>query len=106
MKLTPQDTSPPSPCWNTLVSSLAPPSRCAISVWRSPARRMVGLIGPDGVGKSSLLSLIAGARTIEQGNVMVLGGDMRDVHHRREVSENRVDARRGWGKPLSHSLGV
>ncbi|WP_116986713.1 ATP-binding cassette domain-containing protein, partial [Klebsiella pneumoniae] len=27
-----------------------------------PARRMVGLIGPDGVGKSSLLSLIAGAR--------------------------------------------
>src|SRR5690606_30269637 len=26
-----------------------------------PAGRMVGLIGPDGVGKSSLLSLIAGA---------------------------------------------
>ncbi len=35
MKPTPQDTSPPSPCWNMLVSSLAPPSRCAISVWRS-----------------------------------------------------------------------
>ena len=41
-----------------------------------PARCMVGLIGPDGVGKSSLLSLISGARVIEQGNVMVLGGDM------------------------------
>ncbi|WP_283690725.1 ATP-binding cassette domain-containing protein, partial [Shigella sonnei] len=27
-----------------------------------PARCMVGLIGPDGVGKSSLLSLISGAR--------------------------------------------
>jgi hypothetical protein len=27
-----------------------------------PAGRMVGLIGPDGVGKSSLLSLLAGAR--------------------------------------------
>ncbi|TIU25272.1 MAG: ATP-binding cassette domain-containing protein, partial [Mesorhizobium sp.] len=30
-----------------------------------PAGCMVGLIGPDGVGKSSLLSLIAGARTIQ-----------------------------------------
>ena len=50
-----------------------------------PSRRMVGLIGPDGVGKSSLLSLIAGARVIEQGNVMVLGGDMRDARHRRDV---------------------
>ena len=36
-----------------------------------PARCMVGLIGPDGVGKSSLLSLISGARVIEQGSVMV-----------------------------------
>ena len=29
-----------------------------------PAGRMVGLIGPDGVGKSSLLSLVAGARAL------------------------------------------
>jgi hypothetical protein len=29
---------------------------------RLPRGRMIGLIGPDGVGKSSLLSLIAGAR--------------------------------------------
>ena len=29
-----------------------------------PAGRMVGLIGPDGVGKSSLLSLLAGARAV------------------------------------------
>ncbi|MGB6100613.1 MAG: ATP-binding cassette domain-containing protein, partial [Comamonas sp.] len=32
-----------------------------------PAGRMVGLIGPDGVGKSSLLSLLAGARAVQQG---------------------------------------
>ena len=32
-----------------------------------PAGRMVGLIGPDGVGKSSLLSLIAGARAVQAG---------------------------------------
>ncbi|WP_163454401.1 ATP-binding cassette domain-containing protein, partial [Escherichia coli] len=43
-----------------------------------PARKMVGLIGPDGVGKSSLISLIAGAREIQQGKVIVLGGDMAD----------------------------
>ena len=59
---------------------------------------MVGLIGPDGVGKSSLLSLIAGARTIEQGNVMVLGGDMRDVHHRREVCPKIAWMPQGLGK--------
>ena len=37
-----------------------------------PARCMVGLIGPDGVGKSSLLALIAGARQIQAGSVEVL----------------------------------
>ena len=41
-----------------------------------PAGRMVGLIGPDGVGKSSLLSLLAGVRIIQEGTVEVLGGDM------------------------------
>lgn len=50
-----------------------------------PAGCMVGLIGPDGVGKSSLLSLIAGARTIQEGHVEVLGGDMADLHHRQSV---------------------
>ncbi|NUQ16555.1 MAG: ATP-binding cassette domain-containing protein [Flavobacteriales bacterium] len=43
----------------------------------APAGRMLGLIGPDGVGKSSLLSLIAGARAVQTGKVEVLGGDMR-----------------------------
>ncbi len=37
---------------------------------------MVGFIGPDGVGKSSLLGLIAGAKKIQSGRVEVLGGDM------------------------------
>ena len=39
-----------------------------------PASRMVGLIGPDGVGKSSLLSLLAGARRVQRGGLEVLGG--------------------------------
>lgn len=63
-----------------------------------PARSMVGLIGPDGVGKSSLLSLISGARVIEQGNVMVLGGDMRDPKHRRDVCPRIAWMPQGLGK--------
>ena len=43
-----------------------------------PSGCMVGLIGPDGVGKSSLLSLLAGARAVQQGVIKVLGGDMSD----------------------------
>ncbi|EEV3675517.1 ABC transporter ATP-binding protein/permease [Escherichia coli] len=71
-----------------------------------PARCMVGLIGPDGVGKSSLLSLISGARVIEQGNVMVLGGDMRDPRHRRDVCPRIAWMPQGLGKNLYHTLSV
>ncbi len=71
-----------------------------------PARQMVGLIGPDGVGKSSLLSLISGARVIEQGNVMVLGGDMRDARHRRDVCPKIAWMPQGLGKNLYHTLSV
>ena len=71
-----------------------------------PARCMVGLIRPDGVGKSSLLSLISGARVIEQGNVMVLGGDMRDPRHRRDVCPRIAWMPQGLGKNLYHTLSV
>ncbi|RPH65996.1 MAG: ATP-binding cassette domain-containing protein, partial [Hyphomicrobiales bacterium] len=50
-----------------------------------PAGHMVGMIGPDGVGKSSLLALIAGARAMKGGRVEVLGGDMGEARHRRDV---------------------
>ena len=33
----------------------------------------VGLIGPDGVGKSTLLSLICGVKKLQQGSIEVLG---------------------------------
>ena len=71
-----------------------------------PARCMVGLIGPDGVGKSSLLSLISGARVIEHGNVVVLGGDMSDVRHRQDVCPKIAWMPQGLGKNLYHTLSV
>ena len=50
-----------------------------------PASCMVGLIGPDGVGKSSLLALLAGARAVQQGHLEALGGDMAERRHRNVV---------------------
>ena len=71
-----------------------------------PARCMVGLIGPDGVGKSSLLALIAGARKLQQGELRVLDGDMRDRRHRREVCPRIAYMPQGLGKNLYPTLTV
>ncbi|HCF8473222.1 ribosome-associated ATPase/putative transporter RbbA [Klebsiella pneumoniae] len=106
MKLTPQDTSPPVALLEHVGQQFGATIALRDISLAIPARRMVGLIGPDGVGKSSLLSLIAGARIIEQGNVMVLGGDMRDVHHRREVCPKIAWMPQGLGKNLYHILSV
>ncbi|HHQ8227999.1 TPA: ribosome-associated ATPase/putative transporter RbbA [Klebsiella pneumoniae] len=106
MKLTPQDTSPPVALLEHVGQQFGATIALRDISLAIPARRMVDLIGPDGVGKSSLLSLIAGARTIEQGNVMVLGGDMRDVHHRREVCPKIAWMPQGLGKNLYHTLSV
>ncbi|WJT80953.1 ribosome-associated ATPase/putative transporter RbbA [Klebsiella pneumoniae] len=106
MKLTPQDTSPPVALLKHVGQQFGATIALRDISLAIPARRMVGLIGPDGVGKSSLLSLIAGARTIEQGNVMVLGGDMRDMHHRREVCPKIAWMPQGLGKNLYHTLSV
>ena len=71
-----------------------------------PAARMVGLIGPDGVGKSSLMALVAGARAVQQGQVMVLGGDMADGRHRDEVCPRIAYMPQGLGKNLYPTLSV
>ena len=47
-----------------------------------PSGCMVGLIGPDGVGKSTLLGLIAGVRKIQTGEVRALDGDLKDASFR------------------------
>ena len=50
-----------------------------------PRGIMVGIVGPDGVGKSTLLALVAGSKKMQQGKVMVLDGDIADARHRRAV---------------------
>ena len=71
-----------------------------------PAGRMVGLIGPDGVGKSSLLSLLAGVRIIQEGTVEVLGGDMASKAHRKQVCPRIAYMPQGLGKNLYPTLSV
>jgi ribosome-dependent ATPase len=71
-----------------------------------PAGCMAGLIGPDGVGKSTLLALISGVRKIQTGTVMVLGGNMANEHHRR-LSYGRIAYMpQGLGRNLYPTLSV
>ncbi len=71
-----------------------------------PAGRMVGLIGPDGVGKSSLLSLLAGARAVQEGQVDVLGGNIAEKRHRDLICPRIAYMPQGLGKNLYPTLSV
>jgi ribosome-dependent ATPase len=71
-----------------------------------PAGCMVGLIGPDGVGKSSVLSLIAGARKIQSGSVHVLGGDMTKARVRVTLCPRIAYMPQGLGRNLYPDLSV
>lgn len=71
-----------------------------------PQGASVGLIGPDGVGKSTLLSLIAGVRVIQEGTVSVLGGDMADKKTRQALSHRIAYMPQGLGKNLYPTLSV
>jgi ribosome-dependent ATPase len=71
-----------------------------------PAGCMVGFIGPDGVGKSTLLSLVSGARAIQVGQIEVLGGDIANRHHRRIVCPQVAYMPQGLGRNLYATLTV
>ena len=71
-----------------------------------PKGATVGLIGPDGVGKSTLLSLMAGVKVIQDGRVEVLGGDMADKDVRRDLSHRIAFMPQGLGRNLYPTLSV
>ena len=71
-----------------------------------PPGQMVGLLGPDGVGKSTLLGLIAGARKLQQGSMDVLGGDIASARHRHKVGPRIAYMPQGLGKNLYQELSV
>ena len=71
-----------------------------------PAHCMVGMIGPDGVGKSTLLALISGVRKIQEGTVTALDGDMADERHRRASYGRIAYMPQGLGRNLYPTLSV
>ena len=71
-----------------------------------PSRCLVGVIGPDGVGKSSLLAMIAGAREVQSGSVEVLGGDIGNSAHRASLCPRIAYMPQGLGKNLYPDLSI
>ena len=71
-----------------------------------PSGRMVGIVGPDGVGKSTLMALIAGSKKMQQGKLIVLGGDIADAQHRDDVCPQIAYMPQGLGKNLYLELSV
>lgn len=71
-----------------------------------PSGCMAGLIGPDGVGKSTLFALVAGAHAVQQGMIQVLGGNIGDRRHRDQVCPRIAYMPQGLGKNLYSTLSV
>ena len=71
-----------------------------------PPGLLVGLIGPDGVGKSTLMALITGSSAMQKGHLSVLGGDIRDAGHREKICPRIAYMPQGLGKNLYFTLTV
>ncbi len=71
-----------------------------------PRGTIAGLFGPDGVGKSTLMGLVAGARKMQDGQIEVLGGPMRKARHRNAVFPRIAYMPQGLGQNLYMALSV
>jgi ribosome-dependent ATPase len=67
---------------------------------------MAGLIGPDGVGKSTLLGILAGAKQVQAGSVRLFGGDFTQARHRGAVCARIAYMPQGLGRNLYPDLTV
>ncbi len=71
-----------------------------------PSGRMIGMIGPDGVGKSTLLAITAGVRKLQEGTATVLGGNIDDPAFRNTVASGIAYLPQGLGKNLYPTLSI
>ncbi|MEP3279348.1 MAG: ribosome-associated ATPase/putative transporter RbbA [Stappiaceae bacterium] len=66
----------------------------------------LAFVGPDGVGKSTLLSLIAGVKKIQAGTIDIFGGSLAKSDHRSAIAPRIAYMPQGLGKNLYPSLSV
>jgi ribosome-dependent ATPase len=66
----------------------------------------VAVIGPDGVGKSTLLGLIAGAKKIQDGQLVIFDGDVRKKTVRAMLQQRAAYMPQGLGKNLYPELSI
>jgi ribosome-dependent ATPase len=71
-----------------------------------PSGRMIGMIGPDGVGKSTLLAIAAGVRKLQQGTATILGGNIDDPAFRNSIASGIAYLPQGLGKNLYPTLSI
>src|SRR5277367_7091596 len=71
-----------------------------------PSRIMVGVIGPDGVGKSTMLALISGVRVVQSGKVFVFDGNVANSGYLREIRGRIAYMPQGLGRNLYPTLSV
>jgi len=71
-----------------------------------PSRIMVGVIGPDGVGKSTLLGLIAGVKVIQSGEVVVFDKTIANKETLRDIRGRIAYMPQGLGRNLYPTLSV
>ena len=71
-----------------------------------PTGKMVGLLGPDGVGKSTLMGLVAGAKRLQSGAIETLDGDMSNARHRTQIGRRLAFMPQGLGRNLYHDLSL
>ena len=68
--------------------------------------KMIGFIGPDGVGKSTLLSILSMVKIIQTGEVEVLNGDIKSKKYRNKICPRIAYMPQGLGKNLYMTLSV
>lgn len=71
-----------------------------------PAGQTIALVGPDGVGKSTLLGLIAGVRKLQSGRISTLGVDIGNRAAREAFLPRLAFMPQGLGKNLYPTLSV
>ena len=71
-----------------------------------PKGKTTALVGPDGVGKSTLLGLISGVKKLQTGRLSVLGFDRTERRKREEFLSRVAYMPQGLGRNLYPTLSV